>query len=244
MTLVLLAILGAFAFILLVKLLWGNRKLKINSTVVLVSAGVLALVLLLVTLMGKFHPLAALGTMVFPFLRRVLGLVAFAPNWFYFWQRRKQQHSFGFGDPKPGDTTTSTQTQDLSMTLDHETGNISGTVLTGEYAQKNLEEMSDHEISRFYNQLSNKESKDLLGAYIARHRDHLMQAEDQAPASPQGSMTRQRAADILGINTAATRDEIIAAHRRLIQRLHPDQGGSSYLAAELNEAKKVLLDNR
>ncbi|MEQ8860170.1 MAG: hypothetical protein RIC56_16125 [Pseudomonadales bacterium] len=63
----------------------------------------------------------------------------------------------------------------------------------------------------------------------------------QRPAG--GAMSRAQAQEILGLGTQPTREEILAAHRRLIQKLHPDRGGSTYLAQQLNEAKARLLDD-
>jgi hypothetical protein len=56
-----------------------------------------------------------------------------------------------------------------------------------------------------------------------------------------GKMTRAEARDILGVKPDATREEIIMAHKRMMQKVHPDRGGSDYLAAQLNQAKDTLL---
>lgn len=58
-----------------------------------------------------------------------------------------------------------------------------------------------------------------------------------------GAMSRDQAREILGLGSHPTRDEVIAAHRRLMQKVHPDRGGSTFLAQQLNEAKRVLLKN-
>lgn len=80
----------------------------------------------------------------------------------------------------------------------------------------------------------------MLGALLRRWRGPA----DAGTSGPGGgAMTRERALEILGLGTQPTREEILAAHRRLIQKLHPDRGGSKFLAQQLNEAKARLLDD-
>jgi hypothetical protein len=72
----------------------------------------------------------------------------------------------------------------------------------------------------------------------------LRRAETRQAHMPSGnkSMTREEAGLILGVSAQADAETVKAAHRRLIQKNHPDKGGSDYLAAKINEAREVLLN--
>jgi hypothetical protein len=83
--------------------------------------------------------------------------------------------------------------------------------------------------------------KRLLGLGSAAAGTAKGSQEAPPQANRNGAMTREEAAEMLGVTTDAARDEVMAAHRRLIQKLHPDRGGTDYLAARLNEARDRLL---
>lgn len=90
----------------------------------------------------------------------------------------------------------------------------------------------------------------LLETYLGRRFGGSWRADDEADSegahaggngNAGGPLTENEALDILGLEPGASRDEIIKAHRRMMQKLHPDHGGSNYLAARINEAKECLL---
>lgn len=72
-------------------------------------------------------------------------------------------------------------------------------------------------------------------------RSQQGRAGPQAPRQSSGAMSQEQAYDVLGLPLGASDKEIIDAHRRLMQKIHPDRGGSDYLAAQINLAKKTLL---
>jgi hypothetical protein len=134
----------------------------------------------------------------------------------------------------------------LRMHLDHENGRLTGEVLEGRYKDWQLDEMDRQQLEelRRYCEEKDSESLQLLEGYLEqRFGDETESAQDQGGAAPPppGGMTRREALDVLGLDDDADEDAIIAAHRSLMQKLHPDRGGSDYLAAKINQAKDLLL---
>lgn len=247
---IVLAVAGVFALVLLIKLLWGNKKVALTSKPVLIASAVLVLVLGVGMLSNRIHPLAAVGTAILPFMKRALLMLPLLAQSLMIGNSLKglfnRTRFQSFSDADNDDEGSEASTDELAMVLDHESGNISGRVLKGPHANKDLNELDDIEVAELYRSLKTEESKRLLEAYIARHRPDLgtqNHADGEQEAQSDDQMTVQRAADILGVEPTASRDKIVEAHRRLIQHLHPDQGGSSYLAAELNEARRVMLEH-
>jgi hypothetical protein len=133
----------------------------------------------------------------------------------------------------------------LAVELDHDTGAMTGEIIAGRLAGTKLGHL---ELSALIGLLGefDQESRDLLAAYLDRRHPRWREdaqgdaATGSGPARS-GKMTKEEAYQILGLEAGASAEEIGRAHRGLMKKLHPDQGGSTYLAARVNEAKDVLL---
>ena len=140
------------------------------------------------------------------------------------------------------------RTAALEMTLDHDTGGLEGFVLAGRFEGSQLGAMTEDDLLVLRTELAGDgESLQLLETYLDgrsagwRERVDADIGAGQAGAQSSGPMTKQEAYKVLGLEPGAGAAEIRKAHRRLMQRLHPDLGGSSFLASRINEAKDVLL---
>lgn len=237
--LVIAALLATIAFVFLMQSLWARKQPKSLSTKILASAVTLLIALAILAASGRMHWIAAVGAAVVPFLRRSFSLLRYLP---YLARLMSMSSTAHANSNASGSQQTETSTQELRMRLDHESGDIYGEVLVGRHEGRALSDLSPMEIKELHLALKETESRRLLEAYADRYHPTILdpQAEGSPTASPE--MTHGRALKVLGLSTAATKDEIVAAHRRLIQRMHPDRGGSSFLAAELNAAKKFLME--
>jgi hypothetical protein len=137
----------------------------------------------------------------------------------------------------------------IEMEIDHGTGGVEGSVLAGAFAGRRLSSLDAESLRRLYDECSalDPEGVPLLEAYLDRRfagwredaqgdRDTRTRTHAQA-----GIMTKDEAYQILGLKPGASLDEIRHAHRTLIKKLHPDQGGTAYLAARVNQAREVLM---
>ena len=84
-----------------------------------------------------------------------------------------------------------------------------------------------------------------LGRMYAQYRQQHAGQQEQArgAGAATGAMTRAQALAVLGLEANPTRQQVVDAHRRLMAKIHPDKGGSTFLAQQLNEAKRELLQN-
>ena len=135
----------------------------------------------------------------------------------------------------------------VEMELDHDTGTMRGRILAGRHEGAALDALDVATLAGFLPDID-EESRSLLMAYLDR-REPLWRENAQADATAgasrrgwsTGKMTEEEAYQILGVQPGASAKDIGLAHRSLMKKLHPDQGGSTYLAARVNEAKDVLL---
>ncbi|MDQ0317131.1 DnaJ domain-containing protein [Amorphus orientalis] len=144
--------------------------------------------------------------------------------------------------------TSSVRTDFLNLTLDHDSGAIHGEVLKGRFAGRSLDGLDDAELGDLLSEVSgDPDSVVLVEAYLDRRipgwREHFDQdpGAGQSAAAGSGVMGEEEAYEILGLQPGASEGEIRAAHRRLMKGLHPDHGGSTFLASKINEAKQRLL---
>jgi hypothetical protein len=161
--------------------------------------------------------------------------------------------SGGFGSSRksPGQKSH-VRTDFLDMELDHDTGYMQGHCLKGRYAGRPLSTLSEKELLQLLEELrgSDEQGVLLLEAYLDRiapdwrEREGERAKKGEARARPGSRMSRDEAFEVLGLEPGASEEEIRAAHRKLMMKVHPDQGGSDYLAARINEAKDVLLGKK
>lgn len=214
------------------------------------KAGVFAFIstLLLLTITGKLYLLAALGTGLLVFAKRLFPFLRYFPFLKGLYQKAKSTSHSGSSQ------NSTVETSLLRMTLDHESGEVDGELLATVSEGKYLSEFGLPDLISLYI-LANKQYPDsieVLAAYLDRKYGSDWReaanagnnSEDNAQdsrASDSAVMTKIDAYAVLGLEHNATEAEVIAAHRKLMIKLHPDRGGSNYLAAKINQAKDLLV---
>ena len=135
----------------------------------------------------------------------------------------------------------------LAMELDHDTSTMDGIVLQGSLQGRRLSSLNPDELRALHRQCATAtdQSRALFEAWLDRTRGGWREQwggrQQQGATAASGRMTAKEAVAVLGLKEGAAPSDIRAAHRRLMKDFHPDHGGSDYLAAKINEAKDVLL---
>jgi hypothetical protein len=155
--------------------------------------------------------------------------------------------SFGGRTQKRPGQVSRVRSAFLEMELDHDSGAMRGRILAGRYEGVSLDTLDPATLAGLLGDIDN-DSRQLLMAYLDRREPRWRENAQQDAAAGQGDsvtlggkMTEEEAYQVLGLEPGAGAAEVGRAHRSLMKKLHPDQGGSTYLAARVNQAKDVLL---
>jgi hypothetical protein len=223
--------------VVLILLLWAanafskadpKQAARILRTIGGIGALLLAGFLLIRGEIGVAIPIGAAG----------LGLL----GWITLWPA-----SFGGRTQKSPGRVSRVRSAFLEMELDHDSGAMRGRILAGRYEGQSLDALDQATLIGLIGDVDD-DSRQLLMAYLDRrapgwreHAQHDAAAGQGSGAASGGKMTEEEAYQVLGLQPGASVEEIGRAHRSLMKKLHPDQGGSTYLAARVNQAKDVLL---
>ena len=224
-----------FGLVALAILLWAAQKyLKADprklAAVLKLSGGIALLVFAAIfAVRGQLAiaaPLAAAGL-------GLLGWLPFGPA------------GFGARTQKSAGQVSHVRSAFLEMELDHDSGAMRGVILAGPREGTRLEALDVDTLVGLMAEIDD-ESRALLAAYLDRRdagwREHAQaDAASGRSSTPRGPMSQEEAYQILGLEPGAKAEDIVHAHRTLMKRIHPDQGGTNYLAARVNEAKDTLL---
>jgi DnaJ-domain-containing protein 1 len=203
--------------------------------------GAAVLVVVVLVLSGRLGWVMWASVLLLPWLMRL------ARSW------REAQNLRRMRDGGASGRTSRVDTRFLAMRLDHDSGALDGRVREGRHAGCDLgaleldallDLLADYRIA-------DEASAQVLEAYLDRThdgwRDHERAGDADAGAgrggavgAGGGAMTRDEAYAVLGLEPGADETQIKAAYHRLIAALHPDRGGSNYLAAKINEARRIL----
>jgi len=192
------------------------------------------------------------GVLLFLVLRLpqfLFSLVALAAPMLVWWFRqRRASGKLGGGWSSPaGAQSTGVETDWLRMSLDHDSGAMDGVILRGHWIGRTLSALAETELFELLDACAaDSQSVRVLEAYLDRRlgadwRDRRPSRQDRSSDRSSGAMSRDEACAVLGVKPDADEEEIKAAHRRLMRKVHPDQGGSDELASQVNRARAVLL---
>lgn len=195
--------------------------------------------------------LAAVALVVSGRLGLVLWLLPLLLPFIVRWRMQMNRAKAAAG-PAPGQTSN-VETAYLRMWLDHDSGAMDGEVLSSRFQGQQLGQLSRGELLELREELrsADPQSQALVEAFLDRAFPDWRDGRDEgaarhdyyAPPSASGDMSVEQALEVLGLQPGAGEAEIREAHRRLMLRNHPDQGGSTYIAAQINRAKDLLLEH-
>jgi hypothetical protein len=210
---------------------------KRRAEYIKLGLGIAVVVVIGLTLTGRMHWIGAALTGLLVMVRQSLpALIRLFP------MLASMRGQAGTG-PSSGQSST-VATDILSMQLNHDSGDLDGEVLRGKYEGWRLGEMNREQLEELlaFCRSEDTDSVQLLDSYLQqRFPGEQPFGQETPPSDSGGAMGRKEALALLGLAEGASEEDIVSAHRKLMQKLHPDRGGNDYLASKINLAKDVLL---
>ena len=226
----------------LVKSLQDRFNFSPRQTRILFLIVAFLLVIGVLVLLGRlpigaiFAPLGAAFAFVLRFLPTILRIL---PMWQLF------KGSSASAKPKSDGQTSTIRTEYFLMELDHDSGDMDGSILLGSFSQRRLSELALEELLEVLNECQDEsDSAQVLAAYMDRSypdwRD-IFERDAYESSESEAQIDHKLALEILGLDDPISKEDVVRAHRQLMQKLHPDRGGSDYLAKKINLAKDFLV---
>ena len=226
----------------LVKSLQDRFNFSPRQTRILFLIVAFLLVIGVLVLLGRlpigaiFAPLGAAFAFVLRFLPTILRIL---PMWQLF------KGSSASAKPRSDGQTSTIRTEYFLMELDHDSGDMDGSILLGSFSQRRLSELALEELLEVLNECQNEpDSAQVLAAYMDRSypdwRD-ILERDAYESSESEAQIDHKLALEILGLDDPISKEDVVRSHRQLMQKLHPDRGGSDYLAKKINLAKDFLV---
>ncbi len=218
------------------------RAFKWGAIVALCSLG-----LVLILTRNFMWALFALPALL-PWLLRARQAARMAKNW---------SRMAGAATGGPGAATGQTseiETRYLKMYLDHDSGEMNGDVISGHFSGKTLRGLTLQNLIALHGECrEDEQSLQILMAYLDRYHGEDWRAMagvggaggdsgSSGLGDAAGVMTEEEAYQVLGLEPGVSKEQVKAAHKKLMSKIHPDHGGSTYLATKINQAKDFLLE--
>ncbi len=130
----------------------------------------------------------------------------------------------------------------LVVLVDFSTRRISGRVVQGSFAHRQLDELERSDLEKLLTECrEDARSTYFLQMYMAQRFGARSEHSNTGSQPGSGTMSREEALEILGLEGSPSEEDIKLAHKKLMQKLHPDRGGNDFLASLLNRARECLL---
>ncbi|MCH9698773.1 MAG: molecular chaperone DnaJ [Gammaproteobacteria bacterium] len=186
---------------------------------------------------GLMIPLFA--ALIAGIIRLLPALIRYAPILYRIWFSWKQQTTSNGG-------VRTVETKFLRLHINLNGIPVEGEVIAGQFTGRQLLSLTRSELDQLIRECSgDQQSRVILQQLRASgnysQSGYYQHSQSRQKTSSCGRMSKSQALKILGLNPGSTRQDIISAHRKLMQKAHPDHGGTAELAAQINSARDVLL---